>query len=512
MKNQAGAKATIGLAFLTLISKILGFVREIVISYMYGASAMSDAYSMANSVAVLIVTGLASGIMTAYIPIAMGMEEGEERNRFTSNILNVIVAVTLAAALICIVFSESIVNVLGMGFADTTKQYTVVLLRFVFVAAVCIFIIYMITGYLNTKGNFSFGGLQLVITNLIFIFVVILSGDNPWYLGIGYLIAYLVPTVLAAYVAGKYGFVHSKEFSFHSAEMKNLLLVSLIAFLGTNVIKFDVMLDRIFASNLSEGTVAAINYAFTLISIFPEVFILSMATVGYPKLSEWHNAKDEKAFGDYVSSLLIQTSLILFPIVIAFLQLGKWAIEIMFQRGAFDASDTLLTADILYGYSYSMLGIGISYILCRAFFARKEEWIPATCLGLGILMNLGLNLIWGQNGAWELSFTTSISVSLSALSMLVLLLVKIKKVNIRYLLISLLKILAASGVMYGVMRVLVYFLEGKIEGANMIAKIVLAGGIAILSFAVYGIMLYLCRVDEAKKLIKETSQKIRKEK
>lgn len=76
MKNQAGAKATIGLAFLTLISKILGFVREIVISYMYGASAMSDAYSMANSVAVLIVTGLASGIMTAYIPIAMGMEEG----------------------------------------------------------------------------------------------------------------------------------------------------------------------------------------------------------------------------------------------------------------------------------------------------------------------------------------------------------------------------------------------------------------------------------------------------
>ena len=59
--------ATIGLIILTFISKILGFVRELVISYIYGTTAMSDAYSMANSIAILIVTGLAMGIMTAYI-------------------------------------------------------------------------------------------------------------------------------------------------------------------------------------------------------------------------------------------------------------------------------------------------------------------------------------------------------------------------------------------------------------------------------------------------------------
>ena len=71
MKKSYIKNATLGLIILTFVSKILGFVREVVISYMYGASAMSDAYSMANSIAVLIVTGLAMGIMTAYIPESM---------------------------------------------------------------------------------------------------------------------------------------------------------------------------------------------------------------------------------------------------------------------------------------------------------------------------------------------------------------------------------------------------------------------------------------------------------
>lgn len=511
MKESTKANATLGLAFLTLISKILGFVREIVISYMYGASAMSDAYSMANSVAVLVVTGMASGIMTAYIPMAMGIEDEKKRENFTSNILNTIISIVSVVAIICIVFSKNIVNVLGVGFAPSTKEYTVIILRFVFASSICIFIIYLITGILNTKGNFSFGGWQLVITNLIFIFAIIISRDNSWYVGIGYFLAYLIPTILALYVVRRYGYVHSRGISFNSKELQKLLSVSLIAFLGTNVIKIDIMLDRIFASNLPEGTVAAVNYAFTLVSIFPEVFILSMATVGYPKLSQWFNEKKEREFGTYVSSLMIQTSLLLIPVMIVFLEMGKWGIEIMFQRGAFNEQDTILTTEILKGYSWSMLGIGISYILCRAFFARKEEWIPAVSLGVGILMNLVLNFVFGGNGAYELSLMTSLSVFISTFMMLGFLFVKVRNINVKYLCLNFGKILLSATVMLAIIKYGKYRLGILIESGTFLYKIVLIGSVVIVSGSVYLFMLYLCKVDDIKSLMKAFSKKIKKE-
>lgn len=88
------------------------------------------------------------------------------------------------------------------------------------------------------------------------------------------------------------------------------------SFLGTNVIKLNVMLDRVFASILQEGAVAAINYAFTLTSIVPEVFSLSMITVLYPELSELFVKEEYTLFEEKIVKLLKQTILILVPITV----------------------------------------------------------------------------------------------------------------------------------------------------------------------------------------------------
>lgn len=153
--------ATIGLIILTFISKILGFVRELVISYIYGTTAMSDAYSMANSIAILIVTGLAMGIMTAYIPESMLIAEEDRRNEFFNNLINAVLLICGIISIICIIFVKPIVSVIGIGFSDETKRYTEILLCFVMIASVCIFLIYTISGFLNTKKNFYYNGVQV---------------------------------------------------------------------------------------------------------------------------------------------------------------------------------------------------------------------------------------------------------------------------------------------------------------------------------------------------------------
>lgn len=184
----------------------------------------------------------------------------------------------------------------------------------------------------------------------------------------------------------------------------------------------------------------------------------------------------------------------------------------MFQRGAFNARDTLLTTNILYGYSYSMLGIGMSYILCRAFFARKEEWIPALSFGFGIVLNMGLNISYGKLGAYELALTTSISVFVSTIIMLICLLFKVKKLNVLYLMVNFGKILAASVVMFFIMRLGTYIFGSWIEGGSLLIKVVLIGSVVAVAGVIYLLILYLCKVDEVKVLISRFEKKIKKEK
>lgn len=508
MKKNNIANAAVGLIFLTFISKVLGFVREMVISYMYGASDMSDAYSMANSVAVLIVAGIANGIMTAYIPDCMGIPGKDERDGFTSVILNIIIVGGGLLGIIGILFAGPIVSVLGMGFTESVKGYTTILFRFIVAASLCMLVIYIINGYLNTRQNYSYGGWQLVITNLIVIAAVLVSEKNPWKLGTGYLAAYIVPLFLGLFLLKKYGLNYKWKLDFKDSRLKKLFFASIIAFLGTSIVKIDVMIDRFFASSLPEGTVAAMNYAFTLIAICPEVFIMPIVTVGYPRLSEWFAYEKKEKAGNYIKEMLISTIMILLPVTVIFLGMGRWIVQILFQRGAFDWADTLLTTDILRGYSYSMLGIGTSYVLCKVFFARKEEWIPAICLGAGIVMNVFLNIIIGQTGGYQLAWTTSISVTVSVILMLAVLVKKCPEIDIKGVFVSGMKILVSVGLMESVV-----FVGMKacvpLEYGGAIIKVLALGIIAVISMAIYLVALYIFRVEEIKGIILILRQKLK---
>ena len=507
--SNNSVNATVGLMFLTLVSKILGFVREMVISYMYGASAMSDAYSLANSVTVLIITGIAAGIMTAYIPSAMELEGQRERDAFTSNLINVISVVSGVIAVLCIIFAEPIVSFLGMGFTETTKGYTIILFRFVMLAAVSIFIIYIMSGYLNTKQNFSYSGIQLILTNLIIIIAVLCSEYNPMQLGIGYYIAYLIPFVLGFGLCKKYKFEYSFHLSFRDARVKNIFILSLIAFVGTNVVKFDVMVDRIFASSLQEGTVAAINYAFTLTSIFPEVFIMSIITVGYPKLAEWFANNNQNQISTYVNNMLVNTCVILLPITVLFLEMGTWIVQILFQRGAFNESDTLLTVGILNSYTYGMLGMGISMVLCKVFFAWKKEWVPAVCLAIGIVVNVVFNVLFSRSGVNAIAITTSISVSICAIMMLIMLIIMFKEIKIYSLFKSCIKILFAILISKNIISFGMGLCDSyQSEGA--IIKLLILMAIATIALMVYVLLLYMLNIEGVRTYWLDLRKKIKK--
>lgn len=344
---------------------------------------MSDAYSLVNSFAILVIIGLSSGVATAYIPGCTEIADGRERDRFTSNVMNVSLIGTAVLAAISFIFADRIVAVLGAGFTGAAREYAIAFLRFVLLASMCVIMVYLINGYLNVRGYFLYDGFQLVLTNSIVIASVALGGDDPWKIGIGYCVSYAVPLLLGIFLLQKHGFQHSAVLECNDGRLRRIYATALIAFLGTNMVKFDVMVDRVFASSMREGTVASINYAHTLLSVFPEVAILPLAAVSYPKLAECFASGNTEKMNFHIKDLLMKAVMLLLPVTAIFMKMGNWVVEVLFQRGAFDEAATSMTAGIMDGYFGEMLGIGLTFVLCRIFFARKEEWIPAICSGGG---------------------------------------------------------------------------------------------------------------------------------
>lgn len=498
--------ATIGLVVLTFISKVLGFVREMVISYMYGTSAMSDAYSMVNAIAILLITGFAMGIMTAYIPESMAIEGTKEKDVFTSNLMNIIAIFSGVIAVFGIIFTKQIVAVFGGGFSSQTKEYTEILFRFVLLAAVFIFFIYIISGYLNTKEFFFFNGTQLVITNFIVIIVAIISRDNPVKFGMGYFVAYLVPFILGIYYMKQFGFGYVKKIDFKSERLKRVLSVSVIAFLGTNVIKLNVMLDRIFATSLESGSVAAINYAFTLTSIIPEVFALSMITVMYPELAGLYKLGKKKAFGEKVSKLLQQTIVLMIPVMVLFWTEGDWIVRVLFERGAFDEYAVARTVEVLRGYTLGMLAISVSFIGCKVFFAREQQLVPTLCLGFAVAFNFLSNIFFYKQGVFLLSLITTVSTTVAAAVMLFIL-IKCKAVGEqRKLVMSFFKALISGGIMYWI----IYYIRRfcPILEMRLIKRFCLLCFVSMVGLGVYVGLMYVMRDETVRESIKALKQKV----
>ena len=119
------AKTTIGLMFLTLISKVLGFFRELCLGSVYGASAFTDAYIISQNIPIVIFTSVAMALGTSYIPLFCDIREksgDKEAIKFSNNLINIVVIFCSLLAIVCMIFTEPIVKIFAMGFEGETLK------------------------------------------------------------------------------------------------------------------------------------------------------------------------------------------------------------------------------------------------------------------------------------------------------------------------------------------------------------------------------------------------------
>jgi putative peptidoglycan lipid II flippase len=513
-QNISYKKATILVMIITLLSKITGFLREILLGSAYGATYVTDAYLVSLTIPQTLFASIAAAIGTTYIPLYshIRVEEGpEEAIRFTNRVLNVVVVVSIALAVLGMVFTHPIVSLIAMGFKGEVLELAVSFTRITFPMIIFIGMSQIFIGFLQANNEFALPALTGIPSNAIIITMLLLSGVvGPYGLVFGTVVGTAVGLIVLLPGAFKKGYRYSRVLNFKDPYVAKVAALALPVMLGSTVQQLNALIDRMLASGLPEGSISALNFANRLNGFAYGLFTVSLATVIYPLLSRLSAEKDMAGFKDKLVKSLNVITLIILPITVGAVVLRQPIVSVLFERGQFDAKATSMTASALMFYSLGMVFYGYRDVLNRTFYSLQDTRTPMLNGVLTVLCNIVLNLILVRFMQHD---GLALATSLSAMIMTLLLFVNLRKlmggIGGKKLVGTFLKCGAASLIM----GVAVYWLNGFAAeyispSSKMIGFLILALLIGFGALLYFG-LIYLFRVEEVKWLIDMVKKRLR---
>ena len=504
------AKTTIYLMVATIIAKVLGFGRELVLASAYGATMYSDAYLVAMNIPGVIFAGIGAAIGTTFIPVYFEVNNnfGEKRaEKFTNNIFNIVVFLCIILSIVSLIFIEPLVKLFAYGFNEKTFNITVNFTRTLILGIVFIGASNILTAYLQVKNNFIIPGIISLPYNVIIIISIILSTKyGPYTMVWGTLFGIISQFLIQVPFAMKYGYKYGPLLNIKDEYIKKVIFLLGPVFIGIAVNQVNTMVDRTLASGLIEGSISALNYSSKLNTFIMALFISSVSSVIYPMLSRLSAENDIDKFTTSIIKCINIIIILVIPISIGAIILSNPIVKLLFQRGAFDSRATNMTSIALGFYSFGLIGFGLREILGKVFYSLKDTKTPMINGALAMVMNIILNIIlvkfMGHGGL-------ALATSLSAIITVFLLFNSLKKKIGYFGQDKIIKTTFKSIISAIVMGIITYFaynfLNNTLEPGFITEAISLFGSIGIGAM-VYGVCVIVLKVEEVS-LITDTVRK-----
>ncbi|MGA9164094.1 MAG: murein biosynthesis integral membrane protein MurJ [Thiobacillus sp.] len=495
-------KALAAVSSMTLLSRILGFVRDTVIARAFGAGMMTDAFFVAFKIPNLLRRLFAEGAFSqAFVPIL-----AEYKNRLGHAATKTLVdqvgtALTLAlvaVALLGILGAPWVAFVSAPGFrADGEKfELTVTLLRITFPYIVFISLVALAAGILNTHSKFSVPAFAPVLLNVAMIIAALWLAPyfNPPVLALGWGVALGGVLQLAWMLPHlkKLDLLPRPSRQFNDPGVRRILTLMAPATLGVSVAQISLLINTIFASFLATGSVSWLYYADRLMEFPSGMLGVALGTILLPSLAK-HYADDSPAeYSKLLDWGLRLTLLLALPSAAALAVLAVPLITTLFYYGAFTAHDVAMTQRALLAYSLGLLGLILVKVLAPGFYARQNIKTPVKValftLAATQLMNLAFYKPLGHAGL-------ALSIGLAACLNAGLLLHLLKKHRIYqpqpgwvgYFLRVLLAVSLMAAMLYFTMGDAQWWLEARSLKRLARLSLLVGGGVA-LYFAALGMM------------------------
>ena len=485
---------------ITILSKILGFGREIVLSYTYGASAITDAYLISQTIPAVIFGFISAGITTGFIPMYSKVlnEQGEVgANTYINNLSNSLLILASIIVAFVLLFTQPIVRLFASGFAGETLEVAIRFTRISVFGVYFTALVNIFAGYLRIYDNYIIPALIGFPMNLIIIACLLISSKtNVYVMVIGSVLATASQLLLLIPAVRKTGYKWQAILNLKDEYIRTMVIIALPVIIGKSVNQINVLVDRTLASGIAVGGISALNYAQRLNGFVQGLFVASITTVMYPMISKMAAEKNIKGLKGYVSEAISIINLLVVPATIGAMIFSKEIIALLFGRGAFTPEAIAMTSSALFYYSIGMIAFGLRDILSRAFYALQDTKTPMINATIAVVLNIVLNLILSRFiGIGGLALATSISAIVSTLLMFITLRKKIGGFGLKEISISFVKISFAS-ILMGCIALWSFGLFSQALRENL--ALILAIAVGAVS---YTVLIYFMRVPEVERAL-----------
>lgn len=418
------------LSLLTLVSRVLGLVREMTKAAFMGTAGLADSFAVAFMIPNFLRRLFAEGSITvAFIPTFtayLGENDREKTKEFLSATLTVLVTLLTAVVAAGIAVAPLLVRALF----GTDPEETTILTQIMFPFLGLVSIAALFQGILNSVGVFTPSGMAPILFNVCFIAVPYLVGGltaNPARaMAIGVLVGGTVqglsqlPAVLRA--GWRFGFIGLGR-AFRNPGMRKVMRLIAPTIIGMAAYNLNDLVCTSLASNAGTGAASSLQYSLRLQELILGIFAVSAGTVLLPELTRAARAMDWERFSGQLRRTLDAIALVTIPVAVFSLVMGREIVTLLFKTRAFGDDSVALTTRVFFFHMLGLFFIAANRLLAPAFYAREDTkaptWAGLASFGANIVLAV---LLVGPMGGNGIALALSLASALNTMILVALLL------------------------------------------------------------------------------------------
>lgn len=395
-------RSTLTVSSMTMLSRVLGLVRDIVLMGVFGAGGLMDAFLVAFKIPNFLRRLFAEGAFSqAFVPVLTEYKENKDFacvKILISRVSGALMLILMTLTVVIITFSPFVISLFAPGFDDEQSAMASTLLRLTFPYLLFISMTAFLGSILQSYGKFAMPAFAPVLLNATMITAALLIApllDTP-IMALGYAVAVAGILQMMIQVPQLYQekLLVAPKIDFRHEGVQRILKLILPAIFGVSVTQINLLINTMFASLMIKGSVSWL-YAAERLSELPLGLIgVAIGTVILPSLSKSISQEDAQSFKntlDWASRLMILVGL---PASVALFVLSETLMITLFVRGAFTPTDALMSGIALKCLSGGVLGFMLIKIFAPAFFARQDTQTPVKIGIISVFANMAFSLIF----------------------------------------------------------------------------------------------------------------------
>jgi putative peptidoglycan lipid II flippase len=397
-------KSTAVVSGMTFLSRIMGLLRDMVFTRIFGADAATDAFLVAFKIPNFLRRLFAEGAFSqAFVPVLTEYKtraDQAEVQDLAAHVAGTLAGILFLLTVVAVLAAPVLVMIFAPGFIGQEAKFdlTASMLRVTFPYILFISLTAFASGILNSYGRFAIPAFTPVLLNLCLIAAALwgapLMAEPITALAWGVFIAGVVQLAFQLPAVARLGLLHRPRWGWRHTGVRKILKLMLPGIFGSSVMQINLLFDTLIASFLVSGSVTWLYLSDRMVELPLGIFGIALATVILPNLSEKHAQADPQAFSHMLDWALRWVLIIGAPAAVGLAVLAGPILTTLFMYGDFGALDVKMAQLSLWAYSFGLLGFTLVKVLAPGYFARQDTKTPVKVGIIAMVANMGFNILF----------------------------------------------------------------------------------------------------------------------